>query len=101
MPKMDGHKASRLIRAAEAAKGLPPVPIVAITAGNVSIASDVATYQEPADAKEKTFNELLHKPFNSVKLATIFKKCILSSSCCLDFSTSLSALVPFATSFYA
>jgi DNA-binding response OmpR family regulator len=67
---MDGYKASQLIRASEAVRRQPPMPIVAITAGSVTKANDATAYQEAG------MNELIHKPFNNAKLTAIFNKCI-------------------------
>lgn len=74
MPKMDGYRASQLIRASEAVRRSQPMSIVAITAGSVTKAFDATAYQEAG------MNELIHKPFNNAKLSNIFNKCIL---CCL------------------
>jgi len=72
MPKMDGYRASQLIRAGEAVRHQSPMYIVAITAGSVTRSNDVLSYQEAG------MNELIHKPFNNAKLHAIFQKYIFS-----------------------
>jgi signal transduction histidine kinase/ActR/RegA family two-component response regulator len=68
MPRMDGHVATRRIRAQEAAQGLAPVPIVAITASLTEI--DVQRCR--ADG----MNEFLGKPFTALQLATVLQRCL-------------------------
>ncbi len=70
MPRMDGHVATRRIRAQEAALGLAPVPIVAITASLTEI--DVQRCR--ADG----MNEFLGKPFTALQLATVLQRCLAS-----------------------
>jgi CheY-like chemotaxis protein len=68
MPRMDGHVATRRIRAQEVAQGLAPVPIVAITASLTEI--DVQRCR--ADG----MNEFLGKPFTALQLATVLQRCL-------------------------
>lgn len=68
MPRMDGHVATRRIRSQEAAQGLAPVPIVAITASLTEI--DVQRCR--ADG----MNDFLGKPFTALQLATVLQRCL-------------------------
>jgi CheY-like chemotaxis protein len=45
MPRVDGFEAARQIRAIEAARGLPPVPLIALTA---HVGDDMAQRLEAA-----------------------------------------------------
>ena len=68
MPRMDGHVATRRIRAQETALGLGRVPIVAITASLTEI--DVQRCR--ADGMD----EFLGKPFTAQQLATVLQRCL-------------------------
>jgi two-component system, sensor histidine kinase len=67
MPRMDGHVATRRIRAQEAALGLAAVPIVAITASLTEI--DVQRCR--ADGMD----DFLGKPFTAPQLAAVLQRC--------------------------
>jgi len=67
MPRMDGHVATRRIRAQETALGLARVPIVAITASLTEI--DVQRCR--ADGMD----EFLGKPFTAQQLAAVLRRC--------------------------
>jgi len=68
MPRMDGHVATRRIRAQEAALGLAAVPIVAITASLTEI--DVQRCR--ADGMD----DVLGKPFTAQQLAAVLQRCL-------------------------
>jgi len=68
MPRMDGHVATRRIRAQEAALGLARVPIVAITASLTEI--DVQRCR--ADGMD----EFLGKPFTALQLTAVLQRCL-------------------------
>ena len=68
MPRMDGHVATRRIRAQEAALGLAPVPIVAITASLTEI--DVQRCR--ADGMD----DFLGKPFSVQQLTAVLQRCL-------------------------
>ena len=68
MPRMDGHVATRRIRAQEAALGLARVPIVAITASLTEI--DVQRCR--ADGMD----EFLGKPFTAPQLTAVLQRCL-------------------------
>ena len=68
MPRMDGHVATRRIRAQEAALGLARVPIVAITASLTEI--DVQRCR--ADGMD----EFLGKPFTAQQLTAVLRRCL-------------------------
>jgi two-component system sensor histidine kinase BarA len=61
MPVLDGFEATRQIRAAEAAAGAAPLPIVALTAHVIGTAS--------SDWVEAGMNAVLHKPFTLKAMA--------------------------------
>ncbi|MEP6874299.1 MAG: ATP-binding protein [Burkholderiales bacterium] len=68
MPRMDGHVATRRIRAQEAALGLAKVPIIAITASLTEI--DVQRCR--ADGMD----DFLGKPFTAPQLAVVLQRCL-------------------------
>ena len=68
MPRMDGHVATRRIRAQESALGLAAVPIVAITASLTEI--DVQRCR--ADG----MTDFLGKPFTAQQLAAVLQRCL-------------------------
>jgi len=70
MPRMDGHVATRRIRAQETALGLARVPIVAITASLTEI--DVQRCR--ADGMD----EFLGKPFTAQQLTAVLQRCLAS-----------------------
>jgi CheY-like chemotaxis protein len=68
MPRMDGHVATRRIRAQESALGLAAVPIVAITASLTEI--DVQRCR--ADG----MTDFLGKPFTAQQLTAVLQRCL-------------------------
>ena len=68
MPRMDGHVATRRIRAQEAALGLAAVPIVAITAS----LSEIDVQRCRADG----MTDFLGKPFTAEHLAEVLQRCL-------------------------
>ena len=68
MPVMDGFEATRRIRAEEASAGLPPVPIVALTANALE-----GDRQRCLDAG---MDDHLPKPFSEEGLAQVIRACL-------------------------
>lgn len=66
MPVMDGFEAARLIRDAEAAQGMPRIPIFALTAHVVGAAAEAW--------KGAGMDGVLHKPFTLKSLASVLGK---------------------------
>ena len=69
MPRMDGHVATRRIRAQEIALGLAPVPIIAITAS----LSEIDVQRCRADG----ITDFLGKPFTAENLALVLQRCLM------------------------
>ena len=72
MPHLDGHQATRQIRAQEAALGIARVPIIAMTASFTEI--DIQRCR--ADGMD----DLLGKPFDADGLATVLKRVLAARS---------------------
>jgi len=70
MPHVDGHQATRQIRAQEAALGLARVPVIAMTASLTEI--DIQRCR--ADGMD----DLLGKPFDPDALATVLKRVLVA-----------------------
>ncbi|MEP7299026.1 MAG: ATP-binding protein [Burkholderiales bacterium] len=68
MPRMDGHVATRRIRAQEAALGLPAVPIIAISAS----LSEIDVQRCRADG----MTDFLGKPFTAEGLSQVLQRCL-------------------------
>jgi two-component system, sensor histidine kinase len=67
MPVVDGLEATRRIRAREATLGLPPVPVVALTA-NTAMA-------DRAECRRAGMDQFLGKPFTERELLTVLAAC--------------------------
>jgi signal transduction histidine kinase/ActR/RegA family two-component response regulator len=68
MPRMDGHVATRRIRAQEAELGVPAVPIIAITAS----LSEIDVQRCRADG----MTDFLGKPFTAESLSQVLRRCL-------------------------
>ncbi|MEP4544869.1 MAG: response regulator [Saccharospirillum sp.] len=68
MPDMDGYETTEHIRAYEEARGLNPVPIIALTAN--------ALFNDPAKCRDANMDDYLSKPYRPDQLKSVVKRYI-------------------------